>query len=243
MSTGHASPVRPHPPRAERGDVTREKLLSAAIDVFGRNGFDATTTRALARAAGVNLQAIPYYFGGKQGLYIAAAEHIGSLIATHTAGVREKAAARLREAEVQGGAIGTDEARALLTGILREMAALFIGPESEPWARFLIREQMAPTEAFRRIYAGVMRPLLALLGRLVSILLDEDPKSEHVRLRTLSLVGSVLVFRVAHAAVRSHLAWESVGPREVEAVCAIAGELAASIDKPRRPAWPSAENR
>jgi len=241
MPVEHASsPVR-H--RAERGDVTREKLLSAAIDVFGRNGFDATTTRALARAAGVNLQAISYYFGGKQGLYIAAAEHIGSLIATHTAGVREKAAARLREAEAQGATIGTDEARALLSGILRKMAALFIGPESEPWARFLIREQMAPTEAFRRIYAGVMRPMLDLLGTLVSVLLDDDPHSERVRLRTMSLVGGVLVFRVAHAAVRSHLGWDAVGPGEVEAVCAIAGELAASIDKPRKSAQPSPENR
>lgn len=215
--------------RRPRADVTREKLLSAAIDVFGRRGFDGTTTRTLTRAAGVNLQAIPYYFGGKQGLYIAAAEHIGSLIASHTADVRERVRARLKEAEDQGIAIGRDEARRLLTGILERMAALFIGRESETWARFLIREQMEPTEAFRRVYAGVMGPMLGLLGRLVATLLDEDPRSEHVRLRTLSLAGSVLVFRVAHAAVLAHLEWKAVGPREVEVVGALAAELAASI--------------
>lgn len=215
--------------RSSRADATREKLLSAAIDVFGRQGFDGTTTRALTRAAGVNLQAIPYYFGGKQGLYIAAAEHIGSLIASHTTDVRERVRARLKEAEDQGVAIGPDEARRLLTGILERMAALFIGHESETWARFLIREQMEPTEAFRRVYAGVMGPMLGLLGRLVATLLDEDPRSEHVRLRTLSLAGSVLVFRVAHAAVLAHLEWQAIGPREVGVVGALAAELAASI--------------
>jgi len=228
-------PARPTPsvrrPRAERGDITRDKLLSAAIDVFGRNGFDATTTRALARAAGVNLQAIPYYFGGKEGLYLAAAEHIGSLIAAHTADIRERVRARLAEAEAAGVALGADEARALLRGILERMAALFVGRESEPWSRFLIREQMAPTEAFRRVYGGVMKPLLGLLGRLVATLLGEDPGSEHVRVRTLSLVGSVLVFRVAHAAVMAHLEWETVGPREVEVVRALTAELAASVGR------------
>ncbi len=229
MSTKKASPAPRGRPRAERGDVTREKLLLAAIDVFGRRGFDATTTRALARAAGVNLQAIPYYFGGKQGLYIAAAEHIGSLIASDTADVRERARARLGEAEDRGIVIGKDEARVLLTEVLQRMAALFLGHESETWARFLIREQMEPTEAFRRVYAGVMGPMLGLLGKLIATILDEDPRSEHIRLRTMSLAGSVVVFRVAHAAVLAHLEWQTVGPREVEVVGALAAELAASI--------------
>jgi AcrR family transcriptional regulator len=230
MSTKNPSPSRR--PRAERGDGTREKLLSAAIDVFGRNGFDATTTRTLAQAAGVNLQAIPYYFGGKQGLYIAAAEHIASLIHAHTTDVRERTRTRLEEAEARGTAIGEGEARAMLTDIIRQMAALFIGQDSEPWVRFMIREQMAPTEAFQRVYGHVMKPMLGLAGALVAILLGEPPQSEHVRLRTLSLLGSVLVFRVAHALVLAHLGWERVGADEAEAVCALADELTASIGRP-----------
>src|SRR5579862_9588675 len=53
-----------------RNDL-RLRLLEAAIDVFGRHGFDGASTRMLAKAAGVNLQAIPYHFGGKEGLYLA----------------------------------------------------------------------------------------------------------------------------------------------------------------------------
>lgn len=217
---------RPRVQRGDRGDATREKLLSASVDVFGRYGFDGATTRKLADAAGVNLQAIPYYFGGKEGLYIATAEYIGAAISSHVGGLRERARARLAE---RGGKIAPDEARALLAEIVETMAALFVSRESESWARFLIREQMEPTEAFVRVYGGVMKPMLDVVGRLIAILIEEDPESQHVRLRTLALLGGVMVFRMANAAARAQLGWKAVGPREVEAVQGLARELVAAI--------------
>jgi AcrR family transcriptional regulator len=222
-------------PRPERGDATRDKLLSASIDVFGRYGFDGTTTRALADAAGVNLQAIPYYFGGKEGLYIAAAEHIALLIAFHIAGLRDRVRARLEEAEHRGRPISPDEARPLLADILETMAMLFVSRESESWARFLIREQMEPTEAFRRVYRGTMKPTLDVIDKLIATILGEDPLSEHVRLRTLALLGSVMVFRMAHAAALAQLGWKKVGPREIDIIRSLARELVASVGRPGAP--------
>jgi len=217
---------------ADRGDVTRHKLLLAAIDVFGRHGFDGTSTRHLANAAGVNLQAIPYYFGGKEGLYVAAAEHIATLIASHIGNLRERVRARLADTEHRGAALGVDEARAFLREILETMAMLFVSGESEPWARFLIREQMEPTEAFQRVYGGVMQPTLEVIGRLVGIILDEDPSSEHVRLRTLALLGGIMVFRMAHAAALAQLGWQEIGSREAAAIRKLAGELVTSLAQP-----------
>ena len=190
-----------------RGDLTREKLLTASIDVFGRYGFDGATTRMLTDAAGVNQQAIPYYFGSKEGLYIATAEFIAQQIGVHVSPMREKVRGRFLRADEAGDPVGEAEARALLTQIVETVAALFVSKESEPWARFLIREQMYPTEAFRRIYDAVMSPMFDVVGRLVAIMLRDDPASEHIRLRTLSLLGSVLVFRMAHAAVMAKLGW------------------------------------
>src|SRR5690606_6633816 len=88
----HETPEAQEP---ARGDLTRQKLLQAAIEVFGIQGFDGTTTRALARAAGVNLQAIPYYFGGKEKLYLAVAEHIASSVGARLEEVRRRAGERL----------------------------------------------------------------------------------------------------------------------------------------------------
>lgn len=218
MSTTH------DPPR--RGETARERLLNAAIDVFGQFGFDGASTRKLADAAEVNLQAIPYYFGSKEGLYLATAEHLAGLIQAHVAPLRERLRERLSQADAP---IGREEAQALLAEMLETMAALFVSPRSERWARFLIREQMAPTEAFQRVYGGVMEPTLDVARRLVGILVAADPDSDGVRLRTLALLGGVMVFRVAHAAVLRQLAWDAIGPEETEHVRCLARMLVADL--------------
>ncbi len=215
--------------RPERGDLTRSKLLAASIDVFGRYGFDGTTTRALSDAAGVNLQAIGYHFQGKEGLYLAAAEHIALSIVNHVAEQRDHVLSALKSLEDLGKPVTEKQARDLLAEILQAMAALFAGEESAAWARFIIREQTESSKAFQRIYRGAMKPLLELIGKLVGILLKEDPASEHVRLRTLSLVGSLMVFRVARAAVETHLGWSAIADRQLKQLRELATELASSV--------------
>lgn len=51
------------------GDQRREKILEAAIQVFGRKGFAGTTTRELARAARVSEATIFRFFPDKAALY------------------------------------------------------------------------------------------------------------------------------------------------------------------------------
>ena len=47
---------------------TRTRILDSALEQFGARGFTATSVRDLATAAGVNVAAINYYFGSKEGL-------------------------------------------------------------------------------------------------------------------------------------------------------------------------------
>lgn len=220
----------PEEAAGERGDATRQKLLTAAIDVFGQYGFDGTTTRALASAAGVNLQAIPYYFGGKEGLYLAAAEHLATLISSHVGSRRQQVQTRLAEIQREGRPVTREEASELLTTLLSTLAEVMVSEKSRPWARFLIREQMAPTEAFSKVYDGVMRPMLLAIRGLVGILLRAPPTSERVGLRALSVIGSVMVFRVANAAALRQLEWSAMGPRELDAIRELVGEIVRSLD-------------
>ena len=50
-------------------DGARERLMEAAAQLFALRGFEVTTVRDIVTAAGTNLNAINYYFGGKRGLY------------------------------------------------------------------------------------------------------------------------------------------------------------------------------
>ena len=45
------------------------KILQVAEKLFAEHGFEGTSTRALAAAAGVNLAMISYYFGSKEELF------------------------------------------------------------------------------------------------------------------------------------------------------------------------------
>jgi AcrR family transcriptional regulator len=51
------------------GDSTRARILRAAIELFAREGFDGTTTRTIAAAAGVNHAMIVYHFRTKDALW------------------------------------------------------------------------------------------------------------------------------------------------------------------------------
>jgi AcrR family transcriptional regulator len=50
---------------------TKRRLLKAGINVFSKQGYDAATTRAIAKQANVNLSLIPRYFDNKLGLFFA----------------------------------------------------------------------------------------------------------------------------------------------------------------------------
>ncbi|WP_292390795.1 TetR family transcriptional regulator, partial [Mesorhizobium sp.] len=53
---------------ASPADQTRAALVQAALKLFGRQGFDGTSTREIAAEAKANIGSIAYHFGGAQPL-------------------------------------------------------------------------------------------------------------------------------------------------------------------------------
>lgn len=56
------------PSRSRKGEETREKILETALRLFHDNGYDRTTMRAVAEAAGVSLGNAYYYYESKEHL-------------------------------------------------------------------------------------------------------------------------------------------------------------------------------
>lgn len=63
-------------PAGRDSDRVRSDLLEAARSLFLKSEFKAVSLRQLAETAGVNAAMVNYYFGGKQGLYLAMIEEL-----------------------------------------------------------------------------------------------------------------------------------------------------------------------
>ncbi|MER8017897.1 TetR family transcriptional regulator [Streptomyces griseoluteus] len=62
---------RGRPPRAESGD-TRDRILGAAREEFSERGYEKTSVRGIAKAAGVDSALVHHYFGTKEQVFEAA---------------------------------------------------------------------------------------------------------------------------------------------------------------------------
>jgi AcrR family transcriptional regulator len=62
--------------RLARGRSTRARLLDAAAEMLGEQGYAATSMRAVAERAGARLSLVHYHFGSKRGLLVALLEHL-----------------------------------------------------------------------------------------------------------------------------------------------------------------------
>lgn len=68
-------------PASRGGDRTRRRILAAALRLFSRNGFHATSIRGLARSVGLTEAAIYYHFPSKRAIMEALYEQRGFMVA------------------------------------------------------------------------------------------------------------------------------------------------------------------
>ncbi len=61
-------------------EETRAKLMEAAINLFGANGFKGTSIRDIARATGMTIPNIYHHFGSKSGLLVAIVENASKVL-------------------------------------------------------------------------------------------------------------------------------------------------------------------
>lgn len=179
-----------------------DRLLVTAIDLFGRKGFEGVSTRAIAAAAGTAMSSITYHYGGKDGLYLAAARHIAERIGT------AMAASLAGGADIEG--MSAAQAMDAIHGMTDAFLRLLLSPESAAWARFIVREQMEPTEAFEILYRDIMSKASGRLIGLIAHLGAGRWDAEEVRLKAIAIIGQVLVFRVARATVGRLTGWEEI---------------------------------
>jgi AcrR family transcriptional regulator len=176
----------------QKDNDTRQRLLEAGLLLFGRHGLEATTTRSLAKEAQANLAAIPYHFGGKEGLYRAVLEHIVASKLMEIGPCLRRAQAACDDAATDRETLLThlrELVRTLTTTMLRDA-------QSGSGTQILLQEQIAPTQGFDFLHNGFLlhihAALSALLGRLTAL----APGSLELHLRAMAMLGQIFIFRI-----------------------------------------------
>lgn len=191
---GRASPPPPVRRRRGRGrprgnsagDV-RERLLSAARELFLRYGYRAVSSRQIGAAAGVNFALIRYYFGGKPGLY---REILKEVIPPQLAQLQELT-----------GAQHVPRVQDLLNNIVRVWAR-------NPWlAGFLLREVLLPDAPMRAMFSKEFPERLApVLEQAVRSEIGAGTMREELDPKLLALsVVSLAVFPFLAAALTTRV--------------------------------------
>ncbi|MCB2089733.1 MAG: CerR family C-terminal domain-containing protein [Sphingomonadaceae bacterium] len=183
-------------------DPVRQRILEAAVEQFAEYGFEGTSTRAIAAAAGAAMSSITYQFGGKEGLYLAAADHIGEQI-SH---IQLPGIISARQAVDRGDLSPTDA----IVAILGEMANMMLDERSESWSAFIIREQQKPGEAFDRLFACFIQPMSESMIELVGMV-RTDLSGRKLRAVATGLIGQVIALRSARAAMMRILDISTMG--------------------------------
>lgn len=146
--------------RRRNAEQTRERILAAAVREFARAGFTAATVKSIADAAEVSPNLITRYFGGKDGLFVAAAKvRLG--VEQMFDGPRESLGERMAQAIIRRWSEqdGHDPLLALLRSAgerqaAASMLAKFLDRESlQPLQRQLERYGMTPADAAARARA------------------------------------------------------------------------------------------
>jgi len=186
----HDGVLKQRPGSYTRGEDTRRRILDAALEIFAAEGYEGASTRVLAERAGVNLPAIQYYFGNKEGLYRAVIEsiirHKEAHMAPHTAKVKAALADPATPHEA-------------LLDLLCEIFESFVdlvsdGQQVESRRLLYARAEIEQTPGLEMLHESGIReifePCLALVGRLLGKPVD-DPE---IVVHTLALFGQVTIF-------------------------------------------------
>ncbi|MFJ8112731.1 TetR family transcriptional regulator [Streptomyces sp. NPDC096132] len=152
--TGETARRRGRPPRTEAAD-TRDRILAAAREEFSQRGYDKTSVRGIAKAAGVDSALVHHYFGTKEQVFEAAVEvavapaltapeaiaegpldSVGERMARFVFGVWENPATRTPLLAILRSAVNNETAAAVFrrlvaSQLLRRIAAQVDLPDAE----------------------------------------------------------------------------------------------------------------
>ncbi|TVM19417.1 TetR/AcrR family transcriptional regulator [Oceanidesulfovibrio indonesiensis] len=169
---------RRHGEAASRGD-TKARLLESAGRIYAAKGFQRATGKEICQDAGVNLAAINYHFGSREGLYVAV------LVEAHR---------RLMDRDTLAASLAPDSPPCeRLAGFLDVLIRRLFSESAEGWpVQVVVREMSDPTPALDALVEKEIRPKSKILRAAVGDLMNLPADHEAVLRVTISIITQVI---------------------------------------------------
>jgi AcrR family transcriptional regulator len=180
----------------EKTHTTKEKLLSAAGDVFVDKGFRDATVAEICKRAGANISAVNYYFGSKEALYQETWHH---------------SFAESMKAHPQDGGVGEDApAEDRLRGQLKAHIERIADENTRDF--FISQMEIAnPTGLLEKIMRLELDPLRDKTLSVMRELLGPEATEQHVDFCETSII-SMCVHPMIMRRVWARYGAENIGP-------------------------------
>jgi TetR/AcrR family transcriptional regulator, regulator of cefoperazone and chloramphenicol sensitivity len=169
--------------RRKDGIETRNRILTAAREVFSEKGYHDATVEDICSQAKSNIAAINYYFGSKDELY---------------AQVWRRAFDEANEAYPPEGGLGPDTpAEDRLRGTIHSLVGKLTDRGRIGHAgKLLLREMTNPTDVIEHVKSDALRPMQERMCRLMRELLGPRASEEQIHLCGMSVVHQCIAIGI-----------------------------------------------
>ena len=168
----------------------RARLLDAALEAFGAQGFEAAGLRAIAASAGCDVSMVAHYFGSKAELWTAVVDRIEAQLRIDLAAL-----------DMLSRDAGPIERR-----VVAAVEAMFEQAARQPQAmRFVMRQMTEPGERLDELVARVVEPVHAVFLPLWQEAIDAGIFRMRSALALQTFVFGAISFAVAAAPVLARM--------------------------------------
>ncbi len=168
---------------------TQYRILEAAGEIFAESGFRNATVREICKQAGVNLAAVCYHFGDKEGLYFEVLRY------WHDESLKKYPMDSAQDKEFP------PEER--LRNFIRLFLLRMLDKGKPAWfGKLIAREMREPTAAFDRLVDEVVRPFYGVLEGIIEEIVEDPGSEETLRLCCESIVSQCVRYEIKPVMLR-----------------------------------------
>lgn len=185
------------------------RILETAAEIFARLGFAATTIRQICGQAQVNLAAVNYHFGSKEGLYRETIRYL-----------RARAYERYPISYgLSADATPEEQLRAFIRSFLLRTS---FDEKNHDFGTIVMREMVEPTAALDMMLDEGIRSLFGQLVGVVQNLLPEEAEAETILASARSIISQCLFYLFSRSVISRMAPEEKFGLEDLDR---IAGQI------------------